>query len=74
MARKTKWQELLVTDRDGDPVGALGDVVSNCPANLDSATLAEGRITEWPDYFIAAPGAVDWTGFEPALNRVRGAA
>lgn len=80
------WRELIVWDGpSGQEAGTLGDFVENCPANLDNmTTITNGRITEWPGYFIGAPGEdadwdsprgeVDWTGFEDALVRVRGTA
>jgi len=76
------WRELLVTDNQGVTFGTLGGVVDDAPANLDDAIIVDGRITEWPDFFISATGeepdhstpqvAVDWTGFEKSLSLHRG--
>jgi hypothetical protein len=67
------YTELIVTDAEGCCAGTLGDIVENAPANLDTATVRNGKITEWPQFFLSAEGeeagwdtprvAVDWTGF-----------
>ena len=71
------WRELIVSDADGYQ-DSLGRMVSTAPENLDTATITDGQITEWPQMFIAAPGEdaswdtprgeVDWTGFADALQ------
>jgi hypothetical protein len=76
------WRELIVTDTEAFVVGTLGEVVDLMPANLDNIVIENGRISEWQDYFISAPGEdcdhdtpagpVDWTGFEHALAIARG--
>jgi hypothetical protein len=76
-----KWTELQVSDSD-DKWGSLGELVNKAPANLDNADIIDGRIDSWPGMFIAAPGEepdydtptvpVDWTGFQAALDAVRG--
>lgn len=82
MKDRTLWQNLIVTDYDGDRVGTLGEVMNSCPANLDSARVEDGKITSWPQYFLSADGEeanwatpyvpVDWKGFANALNIARG--
>lgn len=74
------WQALRVWN-EGEEMGSLGEMVELDPANLDGAVIENGRIAEWQDYFIAAPGedfdhdtprgAVDWSGFEDALQAKR---
>ena len=75
--QKTRWQDLRVWN-GGDGMGPLGEMVRDAPANLDHATISEtGEITEWMQYYIAAPGEepdwdtprgeVDWTGFYEAV-------
>ena len=78
MKTKTSWRELDVYGDDGERLGTLAAVLL-IDANLESATIADGRIDTWPHRFIAAPGeapdwdtprgAVDWRGFtEAAIN------
>jgi len=72
------WSELEVYDDESNYIGTLGDLVENAPENLDNVVIENGKISEWSDYFIAAPGEnpdwdtpkgpVDWTSFE---NRLR---
>lgn len=74
-ATTTTWNELIVTDAEGDQT-TLRDIVSNCPANLDNAVIRDGRIQEWEGFFLSAPGEepnwntpladVDWSGFSEA--------
>jgi hypothetical protein len=77
-----KWTELKITDANGDTQAvSLGNLVETAPENLDSATIANGRIAEWPQFFISAPGEnpdwdtpreeVDWGGFPEALRIAR---
>jgi hypothetical protein len=76
------WTELVVTDSEGGCNDTLGDIVRASPANLDDATIEDGRISEWPGFFLSAPGEdpnwdtpraeVDWTGFVDTLNAVCG--
>ncbi len=73
MSTVIHWTELLVTDSDGITCGTLADMVRDAPANFDTATIEDGRIVSWPDWFISAPGEepnwdtprvdVDWGGF-----------
>lgn len=76
---KTHWTELIITDAEGERwPDNLGKLVETAPANLDSATIEEGRITAWPSFFLSAPGEepdwdtpreeVDWTGFSEATR------
>ena len=68
------WRQLQVTDGDGDSFGDLGTLVETAPANLDSATIEDGKIVSWDGFFMAAPDEdpdwdtprveVDWTGFQ----------
>lgn len=68
-----KWNELIVTDRDGNNLGSLGEIVTNSPQMLKHATF-DGSALTWPDYFLSVDGEepdwdtprapVDWTGFE----------
>lgn len=74
-----KWNELIVSDEDGAVGDTLGEFVNICPANLDNATIENGKITEWPGFMLSAPGEepdwdtpvadVDWEGFQEALER-----
>jgi hypothetical protein len=80
---KTNWNELRVSDAEGDSWGKLGALVADAPANLDSATITNGEITEWPGFFLSVDGEdpnwdtpaceIDWTGFTTALKTARGA-
>lgn len=73
------WTDLRVYDVEGDDIGSLGQIVERAPELLATARTAEGRIAEWGQHFIAAPGeepdwdtpagGVDWTGFVAALER-----
>ncbi len=76
----TNWTELFVTDTDGPTGETLGSMVEAAPANLDSAVLdSDGRISEWPDFFLFAEGeeadwdtprtAVNWDGLREKLGR-----
>ena len=79
---RVRWQDLVVTDSDGDVMGDLGGMVSDAPANLDDAEIVDGQIESWPGYDLGWPGGddqwdsqhdlVDWTGFEAALTAARG--
>ena len=74
-----KWNELIVTDSDGATGDTLGEIVNICPANLDNATIENGKITVWPGFMLSAPGEepdwdtpvgdVDWDGFTEKLGR-----
>lgn len=74
------WRELIITGDDGQEWGLLGAMVRDAPANLNNATIENGRITEWPQFMLAAPGeepnwdtprgTVDWDGFTTALAEV----
>lgn len=74
------WKQLIVTDNEGGTAGTLEEIVTLCPANLDSAEIeTDGSLGAWPDYLLSAPGEepewdtpredVDWTGFADALGR-----
>jgi hypothetical protein len=76
------WRELRIFDREGaEMTQTLGGVVEHAPEALATATLEQGRIATWPDYFLAAPGEevdwdtprlpVNWEGFDDALARAR---
>jgi hypothetical protein len=77
----TRWQDLIVTT-EGETWDPLGELVRTAPANLDDATIEDGRITAWPGFFISAPGeapahdtprgSVDWTGFATTLAEQSG--
>lgn len=68
-----KWSQLVVTDTEGEQ-GTLGDLVTNSPELLRHAIISGGRIVEWQDHFLSAPGEdpdwdtprceVEWAGFE----------
>lgn len=78
------WNELVVSDADGDVWGTLGDLVSNAPANLDNAIIGtDGTIQEWEGFFLSEDGQsavddngletldrnnVNWDGLRDALN------
>ena len=75
-----RWQDLIVTDADGQEWDSLGGLVARAPANLDNAVTDEtGRITEWDGFFLCAPGEdadwdtprvpVDWDGLREKLGR-----
>ena len=73
MPKATKWTDLVVTDIDGDSSGTLGEMLNDEPEQLETATIINGQIDSWPDYFLSLPdekpdwdtphGEVDWTGF-----------
>jgi hypothetical protein len=76
---KISWRELIVTNSDDDDNGTLGDIYNDSPEMLDTATVDGGEITEWPDYYLSAPGTepdwnipnnVDWTGFNLSNRRI----
>jgi len=58
-------------------LASLYDVVTTFPHMLASATIVDGKITEWPDYFLSFEdeepdwdtprSEVDWAGFEEEL-------
>jgi hypothetical protein len=67
------WRKLIVTDREGEEWGELGELRDDAPANLDDAVVIDGKIDTWCGFFLSAPGAepsheipvdVDWTGFD----------
>lgn len=67
------WKNLIVTDAEGETWGTLGELVSEAPANLDSAVYGDnGEITEWDGFFLSEEGqpVVDDNGFE-TLDRSR---
>lgn len=76
--KRIHWSELVVTDSEGNCNTTLGFIVRSQAGNLGGATIEDGRITEWPDFYLSAPGEepewdtprcdVDWTGFTGALN------
>lgn len=76
------WQNLNVTDADGQHAGTLGEMVRLSPTNLDSAILNEdGSLSEATGFFLSADGEdpdwdtprgpVDWNGFREALQAAR---
>ena len=75
------WKKLVVWN-EGEEMGELGEMVETAPANLDNATITDGRISEWPGFFIAAPDEepawdtphieVDWEGFVETRAHVCG--
>ena len=81
-AAGTPWRELEVTNCDNERVGNLSGFIGT-GFRVDFIVVRDGKIAEWPDFFIAAPGeepdwdtprgAVDWTGFVEALEAARGA-
>lgn len=74
-----KWMDLIVSNEDGATGDTLGEIVNICPANLDNATIEDGKIVAWPGFMLSAPGeepdwdtprgAVDWDGIGEALGR-----
>ena len=76
------WRTLIVTDTEGDTVGTLGEIMDICPANLDGATITDGKIAAWLGFFIAADGEdpdwhtptapVEWDGFAEAWDQASG--
>jgi len=78
----TSWRDLVVSDADGNTGDTLGFFVDSAPANLDDATIQNGRIVEWPGFFLSIEGEesdwdtprgdIDWAGFEDALTEARG--
>ena len=79
---KQKWSELGVTNDEGNCIGTLGDIVANSPEMFDTATIENGKIESWPQYFLTGYDEepdwdtprceVDWTGFEDAIQTARG--
>ena len=78
----TRWQDLIVTDAEGNTGETLSSLLNAAPANMDDLVLADdGSVKEWPGFFLNAPdedpqwdtpqGEVDWTGFSEALRRAR---
>jgi hypothetical protein len=75
------WTNLQITDGDGDSWGSLGALVSSAPANLDSAVISNGKITEWAGFFLHTEDeepdfdtprhGVDWDGFAEAIEQAR---
>lgn len=80
MNEQTHWTALVVHDSD-ERFGDLGDILRQAPATLYNATIRDGKIAEWPGYFLATPGEapawdtpkrpVDWSGFELSLASAR---
>ena len=78
----TNWKNLIVTDTEGDAAGTLGEFIKIAPANLDTATIENGKIIAWPQFFLSAEGEepdsdtpsddVDWNGFVDALASIQG--
>jgi hypothetical protein len=73
--RAIPWENLIATDQDGNS-GTLGSIMADDKPL--TATVRDGRITEWLNMFLSAPGEtpdwdtphanVDWTGFTEALS------
>lgn len=71
------WKDLIVTDAEGGTVGTLGEEVEAAGNSLRNIWFEDGKLVEWPQFFVSAPGeepgpdspreAVDWTGFSEAL-------
>ena len=74
------WRQLIVVDSTGAS-DTLENIVHSAPAQLDTATRRDGRIVEWPDFFLVGPVGtnwstsqpeIDWNGFEQALAIICG--
>jgi hypothetical protein len=75
------WKELIVTDAEGDCNENLESITKFSPSNLDNVVVVDGKITEWPGFFLSInkenisykiPDNIDWDGFQECLNAHRG--
>lgn len=61
-----------------DSIGTLADVLATSPDLMSSLVISGGRIAEWPQVLVAAPGEdpdwdtprvdVEWSGFVDAVR------
>lgn len=74
------WHHLRVTERTGEPVGMLGDLVYCGDKRLLTIVLNdEGGLYDWPEYYLSLDDEeagentpqeeVDWSGFSVAAQR-----
>jgi hypothetical protein len=68
----TKWADIAVVDAAGHS-DSLGEIVNHSPELLDTASIENGAIQEWPDFYVEGQEItngipdVDWDGFEETL-------